>query len=186
VNTPGRHTSGDGSLARSGGGAAVRGAVLIAVAVILGLVLLSKGIEDGNLISLGTDNGGSTSGTGDGATTTTATAGETTTTTLAPPRPPNEVKVLVLNGAAGKTGVAARATQQLQAVNYNVLSPDNAPDAPVSTVYFTPGYQSDAQAIAGALGITTPVAPMPAPPPVPDIRGANVVVVLGADTPPAA
>jgi hypothetical protein len=96
------------------------------------------------------------------------------------------VKVLVLNGAAGKTGVAARATQQLQAVNYNVLSPDNAPDAPVSTVYFTPGYQSDAQAIAGALGITTPVAPMPAPPPVPDIRGANVVVVLGADTPPAA
>jgi hypothetical protein len=186
MTAPGRHASGDG-LARSGGGAAVRGALLIAVAVVLGLVLLSKGFEDGNIIDLGTgSSSGNSNGSPSGDDTTTTAAGVTTTTTLPPPRPPNEVKVLVLNGAAGKTGVAARATSQLQAVNYNVLSPDNAPDAAVSTVYFTEGYQSDAQAIAGALGITTPVAPMPAPPPIPDIRGANVVVVLGADTPPAA
>lgn len=183
MTAPGRHASDDGSLTRSGGGALVRGAVLIVLAVILGSVLLSKGIQDGSVLDIGGKPGDQASGAE--TTTTTIAPGETTTTTLPPPRPPNEVKVLVLNGS-GKSGVAARATEQLQAVNYNALSPENAPaGVPTTTVYYVEGYQSDAQAIAGALGVTTPVAAMPTPPPTADIRGANVVVVLGADTPPA-
>ncbi|HEX4979399.1 MAG TPA: hypothetical protein VFV35_04970, partial [Acidimicrobiales bacterium] len=59
-------------------------------------------------------------------------------------------------------------------------------DAPTkgdqSGVYFTADYQADAVAIAAALGIPADlVKPVPAPAPVPDLKTANVLVVLGSD-----
>ena len=40
------HAADDGSLARSTGGAAARGALLIALAVVIGLVLMAFALED--------------------------------------------------------------------------------------------------------------------------------------------
>jgi hypothetical protein len=49
-------------------------------------------------------------------------------------------------------------------------------------VYYTEGFQAEAQAVAASLGAPAEaVQPMPTPPPVADIQGAQVLVVLGPD-----
>ena len=48
MTAPGRYAANDSSFARSAGGAAARGGVLIAIAVLIGLVLLWQGFDGGN------------------------------------------------------------------------------------------------------------------------------------------
>jgi hypothetical protein len=157
-----------------GGSGAARGILLIAAAVIVGLVLLGKGLDDG---------GGTSAATGGGkSTTTTAASSQPTTSTTAAPQPhqPAQVKVLVANGA-NITGAASTANNTLIAKGYNALSPTNSPNVSTTTVYFAPGYQADATAIAQLLGAPAAgVQAMPAPPPL-DVKGASVLVVLGPD-----
>jgi hypothetical protein len=162
--------------------AALRGAVLIGVAVILGAVLLAQSFHGG-----GTPVSASTSNT---TTTVKRSATSTTPTTAPQPHDPSTVKVLVLNGS-GKSGIAKAGSDQLKAANYTTLDPANAPSGtPVATsvVYFTAGYQADAQQIAAKLGLApSAVQPLPSPPPptVGDSKGANVVVLIGTDAPVA-
>jgi hypothetical protein len=55
-------------------------------------------------------------------------------------------------------------------------------------VYFTAGYQADAQQIAAKLGLApSAVQPLPSPPPptIGDPKDANVVVLIGTDAPVA-
>ena len=76
--SPGRHAADDGSFGRSAGGAMLRGALLLAIAVILGVVLLNT-FDDGkdpfaqSLVASGAN----------ATTTTAAAAPEVTTTTAA-------------------------------------------------------------------------------------------------------
>ncbi len=100
-----------------------------------------------------------------------------------PARAPNEVRVLVLNGTTTQ-GVARRFTDRMAAANYVTVNPGNIPGAQGSSVWFVPGYESDANQVAATLGLGPDrVDPLPEPSPVPDatLQGAHVVLVVGPD-----
>lgn len=104
-----------------------------------------------------------------------------TATTVAV-RPRSEVVVLVVN-ATGVTGRANELAEKLEGAGYRIVPPSpGSGRPPTSTVYWTPGWEREAQALAAAIQVPTPiaVAPLPDPPPAP-LAGANVVVVLGQD-----
>jgi hypothetical protein len=79
-------------------------------------------------------------------------------------------------------GLAGRYRDQLKALGYNALAPTDTQRKPVATsaVYFAAGFEGEARRLAGQLGITT-VAPVPQPPPVANLLGANLLVVIGQD-----
>jgi hypothetical protein len=161
--------------------AALRGALLIIVAVVLGAALLAQSFRDG----------GSPVAAGSNTTSTVKRTDASTTTTSTPqPHDPATVRVLVLNGS-GKSGIAKAGADQLKAANYTTLDPANAATStPVTTsvVYFTPGYDADAQQIAAKLGLNPSAAqPLPSPPPpeIGDPKDANIVVLIGTDAPVA-
>jgi hypothetical protein len=161
--------------------AAGRGAVLLLVAVILGIVLLNKTDET------------PTTTVEQRETTTTARRGSTptsvfTTSTTIALHQPAEVKVLAVNGTT-TPGIGGRAKDALLAATYNALTPTDAKTKPVKTtvIYFAPGYQADATAIATLLKAPlTAVAPMPADRGalLKDARNAaaaHVIVIVGDD-----
>jgi len=156
----------------------MRGALLIGAAVLLGALLLANGFGDDNV-----STGSSTTPTTKPA----SGASSTTASTVVQAHDPAQVKVLVLNGS-GKSGVAGSTSEQLKALNYTLLEAGNAPGGPFpqSVVYFVAGYDADAAAIAGTLGLPASAAqPLPTPPPasVGDPKDANVVVIVGTDAP---
>ncbi|HUQ39414.1 MAG TPA: LytR C-terminal domain-containing protein [Acidimicrobiales bacterium] len=171
---PGSHAAADGSFGRSTGMAAGRGALLLAIAVGLGIILLNAADD--------APSGTRVVSRDRGPTPTTAAPGTAriTTTTL-PLRAPEQVKVLAANATRIK-GAASKVTDTLRTANYNVLAPTDAPSADQSIVYFALGYERDAVEIARLLGLPpAAVAPMPEPPPVSDLRAANALVVVGPD-----
>jgi hypothetical protein len=80
-------------------------------------------------------------------TTTPQDPGETTTPAA---RPPEAVRVLVVNGA-GVPGVAGRITDGLAAAGYQTLVPANADRRSVSTVYARTGYDEECAAVVAVL-----------------------------------
>jgi hypothetical protein len=180
---PGRYAADDGSFARSAGGAGARGLVLLALALLIGIVLLNATDADppGTSVSA---RGGSDTTSGNGSKS--DASGEKTTTTAAAPtttlpaRAPKDVKVIVANASSVK-GAAANAKKMLDPPGYNNLAPTNAAAVAETSVFFVPGYDRDAAAIATLLGLpATTVKAMPAPAPF-DTKGANVAVLIGAD-----
>ncbi len=105
------------------------------------------------------------------------------------PRPPAEVRVLVANGTS-INGAAGVATEKLIARNYATLTPTNAETVETTTIYYEADYEADALLVAQYLSARPDqVAPLPAADPGGvDRRGANILVILGADevTQPAA
>lgn len=97
-------------------------------------------------------------------------------------RPPSEVKVLVANGA-GIQGAAGAATNTLLGSGYNALSPVNGESQSETRIYYEVGFDADAQAVAQLLSAGPDrLAPMIDPPPGGvDLRGANILVLLGPD-----
>lgn len=179
-----------------GGSAALRGALLIGLAVALGVILLGQSFDDGIVAPNGDaaaddpgDDGADDDG-GEGSVSDETTPDQTTTSTV-PARSPADVRVYALNGFGG-SGVAGAATTQLGAAMYVTVPADNVPgdqQVQASAVYFTPGFDADAVAVATVLGLAATVPtplPTPLPPQVPggDVKGANVVVVLGPDYAP--
>jgi hypothetical protein len=163
------------------GAANLRGGLLIAIAVVLGVVLLGKGFDSGFLPSASSDpsdevatGGDDGDGEGDDATTTTAATATT--------HQPAEVRVQVLN-STGPQGSAGAGTDALSDLGYNVIDGANAADrnATASAIFAAPGYEGDAAAIAAVLGMTAAPQPMPNPPPAPAPADAAVVLVLGPD-----
>ena len=76
-------------------------------------------------------------------------------------------------------------TDKIKAKGYKTLEAGNAAPVDKTVVYYTEGFQADANAVAGVLGLApTSVSAAPANPPA-GSTGANVIVVLGKDTPPA-
>ena len=109
--------------------------------------------------------------------------GSSSTTTVAGQREPGDVSVLVANGS-GVAGLAGQLSEEVGAAGYETAQPANIDeDAPVSssTVYYADGYAEEAEALAATLSPQPPVAPMPDPAPVADLRGATVLVVVGPD-----
>jgi hypothetical protein len=123
-------------------------------------------------------------GEGSNKTTTTEPAVPTTTTPSTSVAPAT-LKVVVLNGA-GLSGYAATAANFLGLAGYpNIAAKTAAAQVQTTTVYYAPGYEGDAKAIAKLLSIGA-VQPLPTgtvlgkvatdvPP------DTNVVIVLGPD-----
>jgi hypothetical protein len=176
----GRAGSG-GGFAKSVAGSAARGAALIALAVIIGIVLLqviddgtSGPIGDGGNVSAGgttpttaptTDNGG------DGSSSTSS------TTAATPAKQPAEVAVLVLNGS-GRPGAATSRSNSLKAEGYQTKTPADAPQRQGTVVYYKPGYDRECTTVASIVGGAPQVQPIPNPPPT-GSETANCVVILG-------
>lgn len=173
----GQHATGDSSFGRSAGVSVGRGAILIAVAFVIGLILLQK-----------TDKTPRAVRTTPNATPTTApnlTFPTTVTTTGG--HAPSTVKVLVANGT-NTPGAASRVVPPLSAAGYNVLAPTDATKTYKATnprqsvVYFTPGYDLDAKIIATHLTLQlSAVQSLPTSAPVANTQGANVIVIVGPD-----
>ncbi len=193
--TTGAHDAG-GGFGRSAGANAARGIMVIVAAVIVGVLLMNRGLDgDGaNPNTAGAseapdDTSGDTAATGDttpGQTTDTVAGGDTTTTTAAlpVPRDPSEVSVLVLNGTDGIKGVAGRGTDILKIKNYLTKDPKDALVNGPSVVLFQAGYESEAIAVATAFGVDPALVVQPfdaATSPIADIQGANIIVRIGSD-----
>ena len=94
-----------------------------------------------------------------------------------------EVTVLVANGS-GVSGRAAEVTEEVGSVGYRTAAPSNVNDGntvPASTVYYARGFEADAAALAETLTPRPQVAELPDPAPVSDLRGAQVLLVVGPD-----
>lgn len=172
-----QHSSGEG-LGRSTASAAGRGALLLIVAVVIGVVLLNH-FDRGDPFNL---NAGATTAATRASRATTTVAAPTTTVAL---RAPNAVKVLAANGS-GVSGVGAKLKDQLTQLGYNALAATNATPTnkvfPTSLVQYAPGFAGEAAALAQSLSLPpTAVQPMSTPPPVADSKGADVIVVVGQD-----
>ena len=183
---------------RSASDAALRGALLVAVAVIIGALLIWRGHEGDNNTS-GVDTGASTTSTraANGATTSrpgvTTRGGTTTTpgptTPIGVTRQASQVKVLAANGS-GVDGYATQVHQKLATGGYSSLGADNANAGQANSfIYYRDGYQEDARALAVFLGADgNIVQAMPAsladrlPQAVVNkAQNANIVIILGAD-----
>lgn len=160
-----------------------RGAILVAVAVVIGVLLLRDDDAVTTQVAVGSDSVGEID---DGATI--DEGGEegeddstTTTPTTEAARPPAEVKVLVANGS-GVNGAAGGTTDALGALGYVTATPANAERVPETVVYYTTGFEAEAAALAAAIGAPAEaVTPMPPVAPVDDLQLANVLVHLGPD-----
>jgi hypothetical protein len=173
--------------------AALRGAGLIVLAVLIGVGLLAWGFaeEDGLVDSGGPATTAPPTGV-DGDTTepTDTTLDGTTDTTepgeiLPPARPHEEVTVYVRNGS-GVTGAAGRVNQRLTELNYIPRSPDNTPERVAETViYYDDGFRAEALRVATELNIVEPaevVQQLPVPAPLAtELGAANILVILGED-----
>jgi hypothetical protein len=107
----------------------------------------------------------------------------TTTTTSAPA--PGQIVVLVAN-AARVQGAAGRLTANLADDGYKTLPPTNATTTvSATTIYYESGFQVAAKELAGTLHLSASsiqeLSSNGPSIPVPDITGANLVVVLGPD-----
>jgi hypothetical protein len=199
-----RQTGSDHTFARSTGDAAMRGALLIGAAVIIGLLLLWKAViaDDGGTtkvtagpttVSAVTQT---TAAPGAGVTTkpgtaTTVPGAVATTVPVAPAvtHPPSQVQVLIANGSS-TNGLAGKVSDKLKTQSFATLTPANATQSPKSYIYFKANYEPDARAIA-ALFTGLPAAQVVA---LPDgntvgldaagqklLPGASVIVVAGVD-----
>jgi hypothetical protein len=168
-----RHAATDGSFGRSAGGAAARGAGLLAIAVVIGILLLRSGGGDPYSRSVRTSANPAPEVTGQLPTATTVTV---------PVRSPADVKVLPANGTS-TSGAATNTGNRLKSGGYNVLAASNTTNpATGSNVFYNPGFEREARVVAQLLGLPdSAVQPMPTPPPVSDTRGADVIVVVGPD-----
>ncbi|MAJ89336.1 MAG: hypothetical protein CL416_07075 [Acidimicrobiaceae bacterium] len=211
MTAQGRHAAPDSSFGRSAGNAAARGGALVAVAVVIGFLLLWQGGVGGSGDAVITADGSESTDaigsdtvdedtTGDAAAATDDGTGEdaaapddtvdTAPEETIPPapvtRPPGDVKVAVANGV-GEAGLAGARASVLSTTGYVTVAANAAAETAQSQVYYVEGYGEDAQAIAVELGGDAAVLrPAPSDPGalVTDataVDGFHVFVILGTD-----
>ena len=186
MTSHGRYAAPEPSFAQSSGNAAARGLVLIAIAVMIGFLLLWQGgvggsgsteAVPGGDTGAGTDDAGGdeteagddgtdaegSDDAGDDGTGEEADAGTgddaVTDDTTPPPsttRPLGEVKVAVANGV-GESGLAGARSQVLSTAGYVSLAVNAAANTELSAVYYVDGYGLEASGVAVELGATDAV-----------------------------
>ena len=165
MTAPGRYAASDNSFTTSTATAATRGAILVAIAIVIGVLLLLQGFDGGEATVTPPDDGDES---GDDIETEETTPEHTTgggpdpistedttpTTTEAIPivvDPPNSVKVAVLNGR-GETGLAGTRSDHLKTAGYvSIAANAVSNDQESSRVLYTPGYSDEAELVAVAL-----------------------------------
>jgi hypothetical protein len=157
--------------------------IVAAVAVILGFLILRDINDSGDASGNGDDTTETTTTLAGGPDNTATTPdGSTTAPTTAPLKP---YTVIVAN-AAGVGGAAAAMTTALQGIGVQTLPGINSSvtDQPTTTIFYIAGYEAEAADLAAKMGVTTPAAAMPTPPPIEAdaaLGAANLLVQLGAD-----
>ncbi|HSK07355.1 MAG TPA: LytR C-terminal domain-containing protein [Acidimicrobiia bacterium] len=157
------------------------GILLVGAAVFLILYLLRanpEAVAGGDTTSPPASSSTSTTSTVATATTlggTTSTSTSMATTTV-PVRPPEEVRVVVLN-SVGLAGAAGRKTQELADAGYQTQQAgDLEPEQDPSRIWYREGFAAEANALLAFLPDAS-VEPIPDP----ELeQGADVVLVLGA------
>lgn len=173
------------------GNAGARGALLLAVAVVLGIVLLQQfdsGIDAGGQVATDTsipadDEEGTTTTRRVGLTTVPATV-----STTVPARAKGDVRVLVANGS-GIRGAAANVSTYLRGLGWATLTPVDATSQVEKTaIQFADGYEAEGREVAANLTLPATVVARMASPPVAtaDLGDAKVIVILGTDVPNSA
>jgi len=145
---------------------AARGAALIGVAVVIGIVLLQV-VDTPSPVGSG----------GPVSPATAAPNGATTTTTAGDVRPPQEVRVLVLNGS-GVAMAAATEANKLRGLGYPIAGTGNAATTPGTTVACLTGFEKEAEALAKSVGEGVTVATFPTTPPA-GAENADCIVTVG-------
>lgn len=195
---------GDLKAARVMNGTPIRGVVLVALAALVGYLILA-GVTDRQEIPLTAgaqaalptavptaDTQVDPADLVDATGTTDAIDDNAAPLPTAPPvldtstaRPNAQVSVLVANGTA-VPGQAGRLTDVLRNQGFNTRQPKNSDDRPSSVIYHRPGFDVEAQKVRDLLQSTdTPIAPMPVPDPVVgadiDLGPVDVFVYIGND-----
>jgi len=171
-----RRPAASASFTRSILGAFARGTGLIAVALVIGIVLLQWSDASTDAAA-----GGQPPPAGTPA----APPESSTTTTTAPvgPRPPAQVAVLVLNGT-GKNAQAKPMADRLAVVGYHTLTPGTVAKRADSVVLCRPGLDKEAAALVAATGlgsaITAGTLDAAAAAPLPGAGDADCAVILGS------
>jgi hypothetical protein len=167
-----RRAAAGSSFTRSFLGAFARGTGLIAVALVIGIVLLQWSDASTDAAA-----GGAPPPVG------TPVAPPETTTTTAPagPKAPANLAVLVLN-ATGKNQQAKPMSDRLAVVGYRTLTPGNATRRPDSVVLCKAGLDQEAGALVAATGLpaTTGVLDEAAASGMEGASEADCVVIIGA------
>ena len=159
----------DGAAADDAVGTSRSGIVIVVIAVLVAIVVLAGAYGDAP------DEFATTSGKSQ------TVATPVTTTTLVPGRPAAEVKVKVAN-ATNTPGLAAKVRDILQGRGYTQTTIGDSPNKQLATdVFFLPGWESEARAVALALGLgPNVVRPIPEPPPI-SPGDATILVLAGVD-----
>jgi hypothetical protein len=157
------------------GFSAARGAALVAIAVIIGIVLL-QAIDDGNDGPVGDGGPASTTTTTTSSTSTDSSGNSSTSTTKVAALPPAQVTVRVLNGS-GVAGAAGTLTNSLKAKGYKTLVASDAAPRTGTVVYFTSGRQTECTTLSASVP-NSKVQAMPTP--VPGGQAADCIVVIGS------
>ena len=157
--------------------------IVAAVAVILGFLIL-RDINDSGDSSGGDDPTETTNSVPGGPNNTEPTTPDGSTT--APTTPALKPYTVVVANAAGVSGAAAAMTTALQGISVQALPGinSNVTDQPTTTIFYLPGYELEAADLAAKMGVTTPPAAMPSPPPIAadaSLGAANLLVQLGID-----
>lgn len=166
----------NGGVARGASFAAAKGFILIALAVIIGIVLLNV-YDDGGVSEPEAE---STAPTTEAPDDTSGGESTTTTTTAGPPRAPQELSVVVLNGGA-PAGSAGDMSDALKQAGYtNQLQPSDwtGRNEPGNAVLCREGLDQEAATLAQAVGGEARVEEFPDPAP-PSSEGADCVVAVG-------
>ncbi len=128
---------------------AARGLILVGVGVVLGLILL---VRAGGVGFQSSDEGVKIN-TDEAAVTTTSSAPTTTVPTT--DKAPQQVKVVVANGSP-VSGLAGKTTAFLAQNGYsNSTATDAQSQVSVTTVYYSPGFEASAKALARILGLNS-------------------------------
>ena len=173
-------------MARGAGYAALLGALLIGVAVVIGIVLLQIGDSNDNGPA-STAKPNTTIATTTTTTTTTPTSTSKTSRTTAPRTPaiaPGVLKLIVLNGGA-KSGQAGEMASELRRQGYTTQDVANdwkGHHQRGNSVYCRTGLGREGARLTALVGNNVPLhIPFPTPAP-PFSSGRDCVVVVGSTT----
>jgi LytR cell envelope-related transcriptional attenuator len=173
--------NGGGEVARGAGYAALLGAVLIGVAVVIGIVLLQIGNRNDNGPASATTNTTPRHTTTTRPTTRT-TAHRSVTSSTAAARPPSAVNLIVLNGgaAAGKAGAMSDALKVKGYTNQGSATDWPGHHQSGRSVYCRAGLEREGRVLAAAVGPNAKLhIPYPSNGP-PNSSSRDCVVVVGA------
>jgi hypothetical protein len=150
-------------------------AIVLAAAVILGVVGLTKAFPSGT--SPVTPSGSSVAPS---PLPSTSPSIGTSPTPAVTPRPPKEVTVQVLNGS-GVNFLAAKKSTKLENAGYKVKSPGDASHSSNTVVYFKAGFKVDAEFLAAKYFPGSAVKPATQA----ATSNADITIILGTDASPS-